>query len=343
MVKAKLKYLAACLLLISNVYAQQKLQILQLPYAINNVNQEFSGITRHNNRVYFLPQYGSHYDTKLKGAFNIYSISADSIDRAIEGKDSLHFYRTIKVKNLNKLPKAIVDNYQGFEAISIINQQVYLPIETRETHYYCYILKGTLDTVKNEIEIDSEHYISIRRYPYIKNGGFESLTYLPKEKKLLAYYEFNAMPNGGIGYLIDPAFKKSPQAVKTPFLYFRMTDMATAADGSLYGINSYYYEDYDKYLNNGILMHPEDKIKVAIPDLAQPINTNANYLKEKTTNYSRIITQKNYRSKWTQVATFDGNKNNWEGITLFKKGALVITDANRSNKQLSTFGYIEFK
>ena len=178
--------------------------------------------------------------------------------------------------------------------------------------------------------------------PYIENAGYESLTYLPKEKKLLAYYEFNAMPDGGVAYLIDPSFKKLPQAIETPFLYFRITDMATAADGSLYGINSYYNDDYDKYLSNGLLMHPESKIKIAFPDLAQPINNNTNYLKEKTTNYARIITQKSYKAKWTEVATFDGNKNNWEGITLFKKGALVITDANRSNKQLSTFAYIEF-
>lgn len=342
MIKAKLKYLAVCLLLISNVYGQQKLQILKLPYAINHVNQEFSGITQHNNQVYFLPQYGNHKETKLSSTFNIFSISSDSINRAIEGKDTLHYYRTLKVKNLSQLPNEIADYYQGFEAISIVGSQVYLSIEAKDTHYYCYILKGALDTVKNEIHIDSKNYISIRRIPYIENAGYESLTYLPKEKKLLAYYEFNAMPNGGIAYLIDPAFKKSPQAIKTPFLYFRMTDMATANDGSIYGINSYYNDDYDKYLNNGLLVHPEAKIKVAFPDLAQPINNNTSYLKEKTTNYARIITQKNYKSKWTEVGTFDGNKNNWEGITLFKKGALVITDANRSNKQLSTFAYIEF-
>ena len=86
---------------------------------------------------------------------------------------------------------------------------------------------------------------------------------------------------------------------------------------------------------------PKDKIKATVPDLSQPINNDPKYLEEKT--YARIIKQKSYRDKWTQVATFDGYKNNWEGITLFKKGALVITDANRSNKQLSTFGYIEFK
>lgn len=343
MSKAKFKILLsgiAILLGAINVFAQGKLQQLQLPYAINNVDQEFSGITQYKNRVYFLPQYGNNKETKMSGSFNIYSISSDSINRAIAGTDSLHYYRTLKVKNLSQLPNEMASHYQGFEAISIVNNQVYLSMETEDTHYYCYILKGTLDTARNNIYIDSKNFIRLRRYPYVENAGYESLTYLPKGKKLLAYYEFNAMPNGGMAYLIDPSFKRSPQAIKTPFLYFRVTDMATAADGSLYAINYHYNGDYDSYLNNGILQHPEDKIKTTIPDLTQPTSNDPDYLKDKT--YARIITQKNYKDKWQQVATIDGYKNNWEGITLFKKGALIITDANRSNKQLSTFGYIEF-
>jgi hypothetical protein len=111
----------------------------------------------------------------------------------------------------------------------------------------------------------------------------------------------------------------------------------------LYGINYYWNGDYNNYLNNGIVTHPEAKLKTAIPDLEKPINNNPDYLKDKQTTYARIISLKNYKDKkWQQVVAFDGEKNNWEGITLFKKGALIITDANHSNKQLTTLAYIEF-
>ena len=323
--------------------AQPKLQLLQLPHAISGINEEFSGITQYHNRVYLLPQYGDHYSTKLRGAFNIYSFSSDSINHAIEGKDTLHYFRTIKVKNLTQLPNEIVNNYQGFEAIAIANNQVYLTIETKDTHYYCYVLKGILDTVNNSIYIDSRHIIRLHRYPFIINGGFESLAYLPKQKKLLAYYEFNAMPDGGIGYLIDPNFKSPPKAVKSPYLYFRMTDITATKDDRLYGINYYYDGDYNDYLANGILQHPEQKIKEAIPNLASPLNSDPKYLKNTKTTDARIVTLKNYKDKqWQQVVTFDGGKRNWEGITLFNKGALIITDANRSEKQVSRFAYVEF-
>lgn len=323
--------------------AQTKLQLLPLPQAISSVNEEFSGLAQYHNRVYFLPQMGHLKQAHLNDTYNIYSITTDSINRAINHKDSLHFYRTISVKNLAQLPAKIVNNYQGFEAMCIVGGQVYFAIEADDSHNYCYLIKGLLDTIKNEINIDNSHYITLPRYFHIKNSGFESLTYLPKQKKLVAFHEFNAMPGGSMGYLIDPAFKKSPKAIKTPFLYLRLTDMTAAKNGRLYGINYYWNGDYNNYLNNGIVKHLEAKLKAAIPDLEKPINNNPDYLKDKQTTYARIISLKSYKDKkWQQVVAFDGEKNNWEGITLFKKGALIITDANHSNKQLTTFGYVEF-
>jgi hypothetical protein len=325
-------------------YAQSKYRILSLPPAINSVNEEFSGMTLWKNRLYLAPQYGDHKETKLDGAFNLYSINADSIGRVIDRKDTaLTAYRTIKVYNLNLLPDSIKKYYEGFEAITITNNRVYLSIETTDTYAYCFLLKGTLDTVKNELHIDPKHYISLKRQLFITNAGFESVTYLPKENKLLAYYEFNATATGGIGFLIDPSFKKAPQKIKAPFLYFRITDIAATKNDRIYGINYFYNGDYNYYLDNKIVHRPEQRIKQTIPDLRDSLDRNPDYLKGKRTTYARIITLDNYKStQWKQVAAFDGYKNNWEGIALYRKGALVVTDANRSSKQLNTFAYIEF-
>lgn len=321
---------------------QNKLKPIPLPEIINGVNQEYSGITQYRGRIYLLPQYGNHKETKTEGEFNIYSLLADSINQVINGKDStLVAFKTIKVKNLDRIPEIIKRNYQGFESITIVNGQVYIAMETPTMHYYCYLFKGVLDTLKNEINLDVKNYISLRRIPYIENAGFESVAYLPKENKLLAYYEFNGMPNGGIGYLIDPSFKKLPQQINAPFLYFRITDIATTPTGRIYGINYHYNGDYDQYLKNGILMNREEDIKKKVPELENKLNQSPSYLKNNT--YARIVTLKSYKQKqWQQVASFESDKDNWEGITLFNKGALIITDANRSAKQSSSFAYIEF-
>ncbi|WP_426582833.1 hypothetical protein [Mucilaginibacter sp. R-33] len=322
--------------------AQNVYKNIPLPKAINGVNEEFSGVTIYGGRLYLEPQYGDHKETKLDGTFNLYSIFADSINRVIDGQDTaLSAYKTISVKGLNLLPDSVKANYEGFEAISIANNTVFLSIETDDKYPYCFVLKGKLDTVKGEVIIDPEHFISLRRYPSISNAGFESVTYLPKENKLLAYYEFNAMPKGGCGYLIDTSFSKAPEQIKTPLLYFRVTDIAAAGDGKIYGVNYFWNGDYDAYLNNDWVKKPEAAIGKLIPELGSRLSANPNYLHNNP--YAAIVMLDTRKSKqWKYVRSFDGVKNNWEGIALFKKGVLIVTDANRSSKQVCRLVYVGF-
>lgn len=324
-------------------HSQSAFKNIPLPKNISSVNEEFSGMAMYGGRVYLEPQYGSHKETKLDGVFFIYSLLADSIGRVIDGKDTaLTAYRPVRVKNLNQLPDSVKAYYEGFEAISIVNNTAYLSIETNDTYDYCFLLRGTLDTLQNTITIDPLHFATLKRPLRINNAGFESVTWLPKEKKLLAYYEYNGMPGGGKGYLIDTSFTRQPQVIKVPFLYFRITDMTATQKDKIYGINYFWNGDYDAYLNNDQLKNQEENIKTAVPDLKDNIAANPDYLKKKSTSYGRIVMLNNRKDKhWKQVTSaFPAPKNNWEGIALYRDGALLVTDANRSSKQLTTFGYV---
>ena len=342
--RAYLLFFVSTFVFINNTCGQGNYKPVPLPPKISSVNEEFSGMTIWKNRAYLVPQYGSHKETKLNGDFFIYSLLCDSISRVIDGKDAgLSFYQSIRVNNLQQLPDSVKEYYEGFEAIEIVNGTVFLSIETNDIYDYCFLLKGKLDLLKHEINIDPLHFITLKRYPYIENAGFESVTYLPKENKLIAMYEFNGMPTGGIGFLIDTSFKKPVQKISVPFLYFRITDIKATKDDQLYGINYYWYGDYNSYLNNNILRHAEENIKISIPDLKDNLDTDPGFLK-KNTCYARIVSLKNYRdAKWKQVASFECDKNNWEGLALFRNGALVITDANRNSKQATTFAFVSFK
>ncbi|MDB5156342.1 MAG: hypothetical protein JWR50_1049 [Mucilaginibacter sp.] len=330
------------LFITSCAYSQVKYKNIPFPAGISSVNEEFSGMALWNNRVYLEPQYGDHKETKLDGDFNIYSIAADSINRVITGKDTaLSTYKTLKVLNLDKLPDSVNKYYEGFEAITFTKNQVYLSIETNDKYDYCFVLKGSVDTVNNQIRIDPYNFATLKRPLYITNAGFESVTYLPKENKLLAMYEFNAADKSNTGFLIDTAFKDPPQKIKTPFLYFRITDITATKNDELYGVNYYYNGDYNSYLDNGIVSKPETAIKQTIPTLRDSLDKTPDYLKHHT--FARIVMRRNYKDlQWKQLITFDGYRNNWEGLTLFDKGALIVTDANRSSKQVSVLAYIEF-
>jgi len=330
--------------IISNVYGQAGYTEIPLPANISSVNEEFSGITIWKNRLYLLPQYGSNKGTKLDGDFFIYSIRCDTINKVIDGKDSmLTAYHTIRVRNLEKLPDTIKKYYEGFEAINIVNGKVFFAIETDDAFDSCYLVKGKLDTNKNEIIIDPVNYAAVKRYPYIINAGFESMTWVPKENKLLAVYEYNGMHTGGIGYLIDTSLRKPFRKINLPFLDFRITDIAATNDGRIYGINYFWSGDYNDYLNNNIQRHEEENIKKSVSDLKENVNKDPGYLKKSSTCYSRIVMLNNYKdTKWKQVAAFECAKNNWEGISLFRKGVLVISDANRNNRLVTTLAYVAF-
>jgi hypothetical protein len=322
--------------------AQSKYQLISLPPALRSINEEFSGMAQYGDRVYILPQYGSYKETALSGNFNIYSLLADSIKSVIAGKDtSLNTYRTLKVRNLEKLPDHIKQTYQGFETLTFVGNWVYMAMETKDTAANCYLFKGKIDTVAKEINIDTKNYLQLKRPFYIENAGYESVTWLPKINKLIAVYEFNARPNGNVAYLLDTSLTKEPEPVKTPFLYFRNTDAVTARNGSIYAINYYWDGDYAKYLDNQIVKNAWDDIKHDVPALNESLKKDTNYLKSHT--FARIIRLKNYRKKkWKQIAVFDGFRNDWEGIILFDKGALVIADANRNTKQLTRLAYVVF-
>ncbi len=318
-----------------NAAAQGNLKFLPLPAAISSVNEEFSGMAWSGNRLYLLPQYGNHKETLLDGPFSIYSLDEAELSNVIEGKDSaLTTYRHLSVKNLDQLPDSVKKFYQGFEAITIIDNQVFLAMETHDEYDYCFLLKGILDVQRHEITIDPHHYIALKRYPYIFNAGFESLTYLQDQKKLMVVFEFNAMATGGIGYLVDPSFNHEPKPVNIPFLPFRITDMASTDKGRIYAINYYWEGDYKSYLNNNVIRNPEETLKKWIADPLDSL---------KTKSYARLVTRKKWNSKkWEQVTSFHHKYTNWEGLALYKNGALVITDANRHKNLRSVLGFLTF-
>ncbi len=329
--------------------AQTPYKTIALPKAISGTGEEYSGMYTYNNRVYLLPQYGDHKTSikkdNLKGEFVLYSLLKDSIDRVVDGKDSsLTAFKTLKVINLEKLPDSLANEYEGFEALNIVGNTVFLSVESDDMYQNCYLLKGKLDTVNNQVIIDPIHIIKLKRPELIYNAGYEAVTWLPKEKKLLAYYEYNGRANGGSGYLIDTSFLTQPEAVKTPQLYFRITDMVATSKDKIYGVNYFYNGDYNYYLNNKQVNNQEGNIKKIIPVLRDSLIKDPNYLKHPPTTYARIVILKNRKTgKWKQVATVPGYRNNWEGITLYRKGALIITDANGRKQQDTVLAYIEFE
>jgi hypothetical protein len=327
------------LFFIDKTFAQEKkIHEISLPAEISGVAEEFSGMALWNNRLYLLPQYGDQAksDRLTKDNFFIYSILVDSINLAIDNNVPLTKYQKISVKGLEKLPEEAKTGYEGFEAISIVNGTVFLNIETHDNLEYCFMLKGYLDTATNAIIIDTGKIIHLKRDFFCKNAGFESITYLPSENKLLTAYEAN-FRDTNYAYLVDTNFAADAVKTQIPKLYFRVTDLFTG--DKIYALNYYYHGDHADYSDTTIA-----GIKASIPELAEELNNDPDYLQKKPHEYARIVSLDSlHDTNWKQVVSFPGQKNNWEGMVLFRKGALIISDANNNApNQVTTLAYIEF-
>lgn len=327
------------LFLTDKVFAQEKkFQPIPLPEEISGVAEEFSGMALWNNRVYLLPQYGDQQkkDRLVTDNFFIYSILMDSINLALDSGIPLTKFQKIRVKNLDKLPQEVKEGYEGFEAITILNGTVFMNIESHDNFTNCFMLKGNLDTVTSELTIDTNKVVRLKREFKLDNAGFESIAYLPSENKLLTAYEAN-FHTINYAYLIDTAFTAEPVKTQIPMLPFRITDLF-AAD-KIYALNYYYHGDHAIYADSTI-----NDIKASIPEIAEQLNGDPDYLKQKTHEYARIVSLDSLNDKkWKQVVSFPGMKNNWEGMVLFRKGALIVSDANNNAPyQVTTLAYVEF-
>jgi hypothetical protein len=324
------------------VGAQNIQKEIPLPMSINGINQEFSGLALEDDRLYLLPQYGGQSGTKLNSDFVIYSIAIDSILNSIEGKDSsLLNFNVIQVRNLDRFPDSVTRYYQGFEAIVLRNDEVFLSMETNDRYGYCFVLKGELDRDRHQITLNTKDYLALKKPSKIPNAGFESLAYSPVEHKLLAVFEFNGI-QGGTGYLVDTSLKAAQEFV-IPHLPFRITDIQIADSGTVYGTNCYWNGDYRVYGQQEIGAIHQQFLGKEVPDLKTDIEKNPSFLKDKQMSYGRIVKLNgNANADWEQLRKVDTSANNWEGIVLFGKGALIITDANNNSSQRTTLAYIEF-
>jgi hypothetical protein len=335
-------FLGGFLLSSAKSFAQTE---IKLPPDISSVQEEYSGLALYHNRLYLLPQYGSNPDKSLQGAFFLYSLHLDSLHRVLKGKGAppeLTHYRKLRVRNLEQLPAAIQKEYEGFEALVIVGNQVFLTMETVDSSLNCYLLAGRLDTARSEVVIDTARVRSLPRFSFVHNAGFEALTFLPAQNKLLALDEFNASGYGSKGYLLDTALTGAPQIVDVPTLYFRLTDIA-AADSSVYALNYYWNGDYTYYLKN-CMVGGEEKAVAATPDIQEQVRAQAGYLSDPNTCYTRIVKLgPGPTPHWEQVKKLETacSGNNWEGLVVLESGFLLISDANRSKRLKTTLVFIE--
>jgi len=301
-------------------------------------DNEFSGLTKWRNYVLLIPQHIAANDVH-----NIIAIDTLSIDSVLQHQsDSVYKYTTVTLDtSLNTVIHFIQhaigkhNKYGGFEAAVTVGDSLFFTIETDSL---CYVIKGIIKEKANQYSVvfKPKDILTLQKPDYrFNNAGFESLTYLPASKRLVTFYENNNHTNTATGYVFntDLTHKQSLHFDKP--LLFRLTDITAIKDGAgndaLLGVN-FFYNDFKKDTGTkttefNYYLTGDTNRKYTSRQLitAQGELHGGNLLKD---CFSRVISLHihNNTVSWQQEKIISYQCDNWEGITSYKKGVLLMVD-----------------
>ena len=326
--------IAMCLLYMS--LAAQPLHLptehpIYLADSINKAPYEFSGMARWKNYVLLIPQHISASDK-----YHIVCVDTASIDSVINGK-TLFATNVTKLIFSNSLDtvygsikKSILPrtDFGGFEAAVVVDDHMFFTVETDSL---CYVVKGTIDSKTMQVNFKANDTLSLPKPDYtFGNAGFESLTYLPQQNKLIALYENNAVTTAPTAFSFDINLQnRQPVRFDNPLL-FRLTDVASLGGNTMIGLN-HFYRDYNDTITCGIIpkgastlkneycYYIGDKLKQATDEM---------HANPQQTNFTRLVqlTFQNNTLHWKEKQIISYSSDNWEGILPYKKGVLMVVD-----------------
>ncbi len=204
-------------------------------------NAEFSGLAWYGEWLVLLPQYPSRFPGGGEGA--LLALSRQDLLDVIDGKsDKALSPRSIPLiaPDLSKQ----VRGYEGFEALAIIGDRVYLTIETNTgSGMLTYLVSGTIAPDLSAIKLNTAFLRPIPAQAEISNFSDEAI--LAGQERIFTLYEangalFNPQP---VAHQFDLNLT-SPETVAFPNIEYRITD-ATAMDaqGMFWAINYFFPGD----------------------------------------------------------------------------------------------------
>lgn len=279
---------------------------------------EFSGLAAWGeDRVLLLPQYKPGL---------LYAFTKDIMDR--KGTIDTLPLHTLPMPDADALRSLIEErkgpgSYEGWEALLVAGNALYLSIETGDDCDEAYLIKGYLTATEARLDLGTLLALPkprpTRQAANVHNAGFESLALTP-DGKLMAIFEYNHLDGEGFApYLIDTAsFALWGRAQGGP-LHFRATDAVFTGD-TLFVLNFWWRGDHKIYDIPQTLIEWGDTISTSEQDYGRIV-----YGK-----YDPVAKKVSAWRPWGRLPY--ESRANWEGICPMGKGFLLVTDSNLNLK-----------
>jgi len=275
---------------------------------------EFSGLDWYENELILLPQYPDRFESDFNGC--LFSISKSEITNYLKSE-----------KKNPILPKKISFNsggiesqfngFEGYEAIVFNGQDVYLAIESEiQGKMSAYIIKGKIDSNKNEITLYPNSLKEIPLFVNLENMAIEALIII--ENRVLAIYEANGKNINEQPKIVSFDFDlKNYEILTFQNIEYRITDATRIFNNDFWVIN-YLYKGDKKLLNpaeDNLSRYPTNNEKVQTVERLVQFQVENGAIKLSNKPPIQIELRDNEKSR------------NWEGIVKYDSlGFLIITD-----------------
>jgi hypothetical protein len=308
---------------------QFAVRTLRLPNELADYDNQFSGLAASADKLYLM----SESRLQDKAEAKLYAVRLADLDRQLADTAYVLPYQKLPIAGLPALRAQMAaagQRYEGLEAMLLVQDVVYLSVETNTPSSACYLLKGQLRA--DAVVLDTTFLLPLAKPlaaggDHIYNAGFEALA--AANTHVLAFFEYNSFPGQNYVYeLTDRHLSSASVPGKLPLaqLPFRITDVTAAGKNRFTALNFFFKGE------------GEDAVyRTPASDL-----TNAKLILDQGgyKNYSRLLTieLKNNKLTWQPLWEFPEQYRgyNWEGIAAYKGGYFVINDKYTPSRPYQT-------
>ena len=329
-----MKYLLAilCCGILLAAQAQQPhftVRSLRLPQELAYYDNQFSGLAASADKLFLMSESRLQDQAEAK----LYAVRLADLDRQLADTSYVLPYQKVLITGLPALRARMTaagQRYEGLEAMLLVQDVVYLSVETDTPSPLCYLLKGQLRA--DAVVLDTTFLLPLAKPlapdgSHIYNAGFEALA--EANKHVLAFFEYNSFPGQNYAYELTGNKLSSASAPgKLPFaqLPFRITDVTAAGKNRFTALNFFFKGEG----GDAVYRTPASDL----PN-AQLIRDGAGYK-----SYSRLLTieLKDNKLTWQPLWEFPEKYRgyNWEGLAAYKGGYFVINDKYTPSRPYQT-------
>lgn len=197
-----------------------KIEVIEIDSEVSQRRAEISGLTWYKDKLIILPQYPEIFGQKGTGF--LYSLNKKNLLDYIKGEETIPLVpEKIKISPANLSEQ--INGFEGFEAITFIEDEVFLTIESSGDKMMGHLIKGEINDSFDEIELNLNSLKKIEPQASIGNASDETLIAIGD--KLLSIYEANGenVNPKPVAHLFDKNMSLLRKIV-LPNIEYRITD-----------------------------------------------------------------------------------------------------------------------